>query len=133
VAAIHGKNSYLLWNSVNLSPFLTDVTFGGSADTAEVSAFGDTNKEYVVGLVDRNISVSGNYDAVASGPDATLGAAVGTSATLEYGPGGNTAGLVKYSGSDFLTSYEVSGGIGDAVTFTAEFVPAGATTRGTFS
>lgn len=133
MASVHGKNTYLLWNAVNLSPFLTDVDFGGSADTAETSAFGDTNKEYVIGLVDRNVSVSGNYDAAGGGPDATLGAAVGGAAqTLDYGPAGNTSGFVKYTGSFFLTSYEITGSIGDKVSFSAEFVPAGAVTRTTF-
>lgn len=132
MASVHGKNTFLQWNSVDLSPYLTDVDFGGDADTAETSAFGDSNKEYVVGLVDRNISVSGNFDAVAGGPDATLGAALGTSATLNYGPAGSTAGFVKYTGSFYLTSYEITGSIGDKVSFSAEFMPAGAVTRTTF-
>jgi len=56
-----------------------------------------------------------------------------TASAFVYGPEGSTAGQVKYTGTAFLTSYEVSGGVGDIVGYTAEFQVTGAITRGTYA
>lgn len=116
----------------DISNTLTDVSFPRSIDTAESSSFGDSAKQYVVGLSDATISVSGNFDATIDG---YLAGTVGQAATLsfEYGPEGSTAGYVKFSGECILTSYEVSGAIGDVVTYSAEYQVTGSVTRGTWS
>lgn len=116
----------------DISSTLTDVSFPRSIDTAESSSFGDSAKQYVVGLSDATISVSGNFDATIDG---YLAGTVGQAATLsfEYGPEGSTAGYVKFSGECILTSYEVSGAIGDVVTYSAEYQVTGSITRGTWS
>lgn len=116
----------------DISNSLTDVSFPRSIDTAESSSFGDSAKQYVVGLSDATISVSGNFDATIDG---YLAGTVGQAATLsfEYGPEGSTAGYVKFSGECILTSYEVSGAIGDVVTYSAEYQVTGSVTRGTWS
>lgn len=116
----------------DISSTLTDVSFPRSIDTAESSSFGDSAKQYVVGLSDATISVSGNFDATIDG---YLAGTVGQAATLsfEYGPEGSTAGYVKFSGECILTSYEVSGAIGDVVTYSAEYQVTGSVTRGTWS
>lgn len=116
----------------DISSTLTDVSFPRSIDTAESSSFGDSAKQYVVGLSDATISVSGNFDATIDG---YLAGTVGQAATLsfEYGPEGSTSGYVKFSGECILTSYEVSGAIGDVVTYSAEYQVTGSVTRGTWS
>lgn len=116
----------------DISSTLTDVSFPRSIDTAESSSFGDSAKQYVVGLSDATISVSGNFDATIDG---YLAGTVGQAATLsfEYGPEGSTSSYVKFSGECILTSYEVSGAIGDVVTYSAEFQVTGSVTRGTWS
>ena len=116
----------------DISNSLTDVSFPRSIDTAESSSFGDSAKQYVVGLSDATISVSGNFDATIDG---YLAGTVGQAATLsfEYGPEGSTSGYVKFSGECILTSYEVSGAIGDVVTYSAEYQVTGSVTRGTWS
>lgn len=116
----------------DISNTLTDVSFPRSIDTAESSSFGDSAKQYVVGLSDATISVSGNFDATIDG---YLAGTVGQAATLsfEYGPEGSTSGYVKFSGECILTSYEVSGAIGDVVTYSAEYQVTGSVTRGTWS
>ena len=133
MAAVHGKDTYFLWNAVNLSPFATEVSFPQEAETAETATFGDSWKEYVVGLKDATISASGVWSGTAAEVDATLGGALGTSASFEFR--GNSAavgaGNPKYTGTAILTSYEVTGGIGDAVSWSAEWQVSGAVTRAT--
>jgi hypothetical protein len=67
MARRHGRNSRLY---VDLSgsgaaspvPFLTNVNLDFSTDTVDVTAFGDNNKVYVVGLPDASGTYSGWYD-----------------------------------------------------------------------
>lgn len=133
----HGKSTtFKVDNSggslTDISNTLTDVTFPQTVETAETTAFGDSAKTYIVGLTDSTISISGTFDATV---DAHLAGVLGQAASLsfEYGPEGSTAGYVKYSGEAYLTSYEKSGSVGDAVKYTAELQVTGAVTRGTWS
>jgi hypothetical protein len=133
----HGKStSFKVDNAggslTDISNTLTDVSFPQSVETAETTSFGSSAKTYIVGLSDSTVSVSGNFDATV---DAHLGGILGQAATVsfEYGPEGTTAGQVKYTGEAILTSYEKSGGVGDVVTYSAEFQVTGVVTRGTFA
>ena len=133
----HGKSTvFKVDNSggtlTDISNTLTDVSFPQSVDTAETSAFGSSAKTYVVGLTDATISISGMFDATV---DAHLNGILGQAATVsfEYGPEGSTSPNVKYTGEAILTSYEMSGAIGDMVSYSAEFQVSGAVTRGTYA
>jgi hypothetical protein len=133
MSAIHGKNTYFMWNSVDLSPYLNDFSFPREADTAETSTFGATYKTYVVGLIDASISGSGVWDGAAGGPDATLAAGLATSAAFEFRANSAAVGVSnpKYTGTAILTKYEITGSIGDAVAFSAEWQLSSTVTRAT--
>lgn len=141
MAFVHGKTSkFSIDNSsgtpVDISAYCDDISFSRNLDTAEVSTFGDSAKEYLIGMSDATISVSGKFDADgASTVDAVLSGILGHTATssFEYIPGGGSAGAGNpaYQGECWLTSYEVSGAIGDAVSFSADFQVTGAITRAT--
>jgi hypothetical protein len=136
VAFVHGKDSVFTVNSKDLSAYLTQADLSNSVDMAETSTMGSEAKSYISGLSDNTISIAGFYDSTGtSGPDAVLNALVGSdsSTTFEYGPEGGTSGKVKYSGSCFLTSYNVTAPIGDVVGFAADFQTTGAVTKGTYS
>ena len=133
----HGKSTvFKVDNSggtlTDISNTLTDVTFPQTIETAETTSFGSSAKTYIVGLTDSTISVSGTWDATV---DAHLAGILGQAASVsfEYGPEGSTSTYIKYSGEAYLTSYEKSGSVGDAVKFSAEFQVTGAVTRGTWS
>ena len=139
MAFVHGKSSkFSIDNAggtpVDISAFCDDISFSRNLDTAEVSTFGDNAKEYLIGLSDATISISGKFDAAgASTVDAVLAGILGASATstFEYVPGGGTIGANNpgYRGECWLTSYDVSGSIGDAVSFSADFQVSGPITR----
>ena len=133
----HGKSTvFKLDNSAasltDISNTLTYVTFPQTVETAETSAFGSSAKTYVVGLTDSTVSISGTFDATV---DAVFAGVLGLATALNwnYGPEGSTAGMVKYSGTGFVTSYEKSGSVGDTVKYSAEIQVTGAVTRGTWS
>jgi hypothetical protein len=131
----HGKNtSFKIDNSggtpTDISDTLNSVSFPRDAEVVETTSFGSNDRTYIVGFKNGTFSIEGTYDAAT---DAVLAGILGADeGTFEYGPEGTAAGRIKYSGEAILTSYEVSGSVGDAVAFTGTFQVSGAVTRGTF-
>jgi hypothetical protein len=135
MAFVHGKNSvFKLDNSggslTDISTYVNNVDFPETADVAETSTLGSSNKSFVVGLKDATIGLAGLWDATA---DAIFGAVVGQTATLsfEYSPEGTSSGKVKYTGEAILTNYAISSPVGDVVGYSADLQVSGAVTRGT--
>ena len=115
--------------SRNIADTLTDVSFPQTIDTAETTAFGSSNKSYIVGLKDTTISVSGIWDATVDG---YISGTEPASRSFIYGPAGSTGGNVKYTGEAIMTNYSVSNPVGDVVTFSMDLQVTGAVTRGTY-
>ena len=133
----HGKNSVFKIDDLggtlrDISNVLNSVSFPREVETLETTSFGSSSRSYVVGFSDATISIEGSYDATVDG---YLAGVIGgeSSLSFEYGPEGSTSTYVKYTGECFLTSYEVSGGVGDIVSFSAEFQVTGAVTKGAYS
>lgn len=131
---VHGKTAdFRIDNSAgsltDISAYCDSVDFPLTADTAEVTTFGDASKEYIAGLKDATISISGSWDATA---DAVLAGIIGLAGSFQYGPAGTTLTNIKYTGEAICTSYTVNAPVGDKVTFSAEFQVTGAVTRGTY-
>lgn len=141
MAFIHGKSSkFSIDNAAgsltDISAFCEEVSLSRDIETAEVTAFGNSAKAYITGLSDATISLSGKFDGTAStGIDAILSGILGQSATVtwEYQPNNASVGVnnPKFSGEGIVTSYEVSGSVGDAVTWSAEVQATGTITRAT--
>ena len=116
-------------SSRNISDTLTDVSFPQTIDTAETTAFGSSNKSYIVGLKDTTISVSGIWDATVDG---YLSGTDPESRSFIFGPAGSTGGNVKYTGEAIMTNYAVNNPVGDVVTFSMDLQVTGSVTRGTY-
>ena len=130
----HGKSTDFALDdtggtSRSLANPLTDVSCPQSIDTAETTAFGSSNKSYIVGLKDTTISVSGLWDATIDG---YLSGTEPASRSFIYGPAGSTGGNVKYTGEAIMTNYSVSNPVGDVVTYSVDLQVTGAVTRGTY-
>jgi len=133
----HGKNTVFKIDDSGgtlrtISDVLNSVSFPREVETLETTSFGSSSRSYVVGFADATISIEGSFDSTVDG---YLAGAVGheSSLSFEFGPEGSTSTFVKYTGECFLTSYEVSGGVGDIVSFSAEFQVTGAITKGTYA
>jgi hypothetical protein len=142
MAFVHGKNSIIKVDNAagvltDISAVTNSVELPRSLDTGETTAFGKNAKEYIPGLSDGSVSISGLYDPAI---DAILSAAVdavanGTQAsgTVEWSPNGapNSATKPKYTCEVIWTEYSVSAGVGDVETFKLEGQRTGGTTRAT--
>ena len=135
MAFVHGSDSVFKIDNASgslteISSFVNNVDFPETADVAETTTLGASNKTYISGLKDATISLGGVWDATA---DAIFGADVGQAATLsyEYSQEGTASGKVKYTGESILTNYAISSPVGDVVAFSADLQVSGAVTRGT--
>lgn len=116
----------------DISNTLNSVSFPREAEVLETTSFGSSDRSYVVGFKNQTISVEGSFDATV---DTHLSAILGQEASVsfEYGPEGSTSTFTKYTGECLMTSYETSAGIGDIVSYSAEFQITGAVTRGAYA
>jgi len=133
---VHGRTTdFRVDNSggtlTDIGAYCDNVDFPQVVETAETTTFGDASKDYIVGLRDATISIGGKWDAVL---DAVLAPILGQAASVsfQYGPAGSTVTNIRYTGECFCTSYQVTGAVGDVVTFSAEFQVTGNVTRGTY-
>ena len=131
---VHGKNTDFELDdtggtSRSLANTLTSVSFPQTIETAETTAFGSSNKSYIVGLKDTTISVSGLWDATIDG---YLSGTEPASRSFIYGPAGSTSGYVKYTGECIMTGYTQDNPVADVVTYSVDLQVTGAVTRGTY-
>lgn len=143
---IHGKNSTFAISAagtqtslIDISTALKEINFPRQIDMAETSAFGNSYKTYIQGLSDATISVSGQWaTGSATQVDDLLSGLIGvtTDTNFAYGPngwGGTTGTSPTFTaflattakpliyGACYLSSYEITGSIGDIVSVSAEF------------
>ena len=56
---IHGKNTGVYLDEFDMTSYFTDSSFSIDNDTAETTAYGDTNKSYLLGIRGGTLSLSG--------------------------------------------------------------------------
>lgn len=140
MAAAVANSSYLAFGSngstdteVDRSTYFENFNFPREMEEVETTTFGNSgNRTFIAGLKGATISGDGNWDATIDGHLAPIFDGQ-DEVEFEYGPAGNGSGAVKYSGSMFLTSYEISPAVGEKIPFSASFRISTAVTRGTFS
>lgn len=138
----HGKNGYFAVEDGaattlrNISAYVTNVTQDRGNDQHDNTTYGQSGHTFQNGLTTGQFNVTGFWDKTASvGAATVLDSLIGISTTVgfEWGPEGNTAGLVKYSGEVTLVSVNYSAPVADLVAFSAVFNLSGAATKGVFS
>jgi hypothetical protein len=116
--------------TINYSSGLDDCSLSRSLDTAEVTTFGDSDKNYIPGLRDSSFSVSGHWASTyAKKLDASLGHS--TLLTWTYWPESTATGSLFFTGAGILTGYEVGSPVGDKVSMSFSVQCSGAITRST--
>jgi hypothetical protein len=141
--AVHGKDSvFSVEDSAgstlrDLSSQLTNVAFSRQNDTHDETAFGDDGHEFIAGLTNGTITLTGWADTTATtGSLTVLDSLLGLGSTKvdwEYGPMGSGSGAVKYTGAAVLASLDVSDPVADLISFTATLQISGTVTKGTYS
>jgi len=132
MAFVHGKDADLeIQDSGNtyrlMSSYISSTSLARAFDTAEVTNLASTAKEYLAGLGDATLSLSGYFDSVADG---YLTGIIGATKGFHYYPEGKATGRPRKSGDCIITSLETEAGVDGAVSLDAEFQVTGAITDG---
>lgn len=116
---VHGKNTVVKINGVNLSAYANSTNFNRSSDNHDVTTFGKNSHVYVNGLKDGTGTVSGIYDSTAStGPSAALRSLVGGAAVpYIFQPEGTGTGKPQASVSVCVTAFEETAPVADMTTW----------------
>ena len=132
MARLHGKDWSTTVNAVEHSTTGQTSSFNISIDTAEVTAAADTSKEYLEGDYGWDASIDGYADFGAGLQDATDFAMIGAGEQAyvwKADDGAVGATNPSYTGNVFLTSYSLSAGVGDGVTFSSSYIGKGDISR----
>lgn len=141
MAKVHGKDSYFaLEDSVattlrNIGVHCDSITLDRDIDMGETTTIGAESKTWLPGLDGAEISLGGKWDSLAvTGPDVVLAPNFATKVRVgfEYGPEGNAAAAVKYSGECYVSKYQISTPLEGIVKFSATLKVDGAVARGVF-
>lgn len=113
---------------VDVSGYFTNIAFPQEFDEDETSAFGDGTKEFILGLSDSTLTLTGNYDPTIA---AQLGALHFSDVTpnWEYYPIGPGTGKVKYAGTGAVYTFNRSRNIQGKQTIVATIQQASNITR----
>ncbi|MFH1602533.1 MAG: hypothetical protein ABIH03_01335 [Pseudomonadota bacterium] len=119
---VAGKDSYATFSGLNIgSALANEVRMAMSGREIEISVMGLSWAQYIQGLSDLTLDISGVWDAgtAATALDAVLWAAINGGGTKlwEYMPQGSATNRTVYKGNALATGYEVSSPVGDMVGF----------------
>ena len=120
---VHGKDTAVYIDEFDLSSYFTETSFSQENDTAETTAFGDTNKSYILGLRNGTLSMSGLWSADTDGSDEELQALLGNATTpvitVREGAAAIGSGAIIAQADE--TSYAITSPVTDVHTISAEF------------
>lgn len=124
---VHGKNSRVYWNALDVSAYLNSAGLSATIDTGDSTTFGSDSKTYVPGQRDRTFTSGGLYDK-----DLQIGPALAVEAgVLTFCPGGASAiGDLAWMSSIISTTYDQSAPVADLVAFSWDAQPSGYTAPG---
>lgn len=122
MAWIHGKNTVVKVATVDLSTYTDTSELPRTADSHDVTTYGNDSHRKAGGLLDGTFTMSGTYDNTAvSGPRAKLEPLLGTICAIIRQPEGTGASLPQDSFDALLTGYTETNAVADMVKWSASF------------
>jgi hypothetical protein len=138
MAAKHGKTTSTVINALNISPHTRNAEWKRAADTHDVTGYKaddtDTAKNYIAGLTDGTVTLSGMYDTSATtGPAKVLEdcIAAGVAVDFEYAVEGLGTGKPMRECQVIVQTYNETSPVADIVTWTSDLQITGAVARTT--
>jgi hypothetical protein len=128
MALVHGKDTYVSIDAVDLSAYVKTSEFTREIDEHDVTTYGNDSHIVRGGLLGGKFSMSGVYDTTAvSGPRAKLNGliAAGINVTLIRRPEGTGSGKPQDSVSVLVKSYVETNPVDDYVAWSCECTLAG--------
>ena len=121
MAFVHGKDTFVSIDSVDISPETNNVAYNRTVDSHDVTCFGQDGHVYAPGLTDGTVTLSGVYDNGATEAPTKLRALLGgANVTFIYRPEGTGTGLPENNSSVQVTSYNETAPVADMISWEAE-------------
>ncbi|WP_020385883.1 hypothetical protein [Kribbella catacumbae] len=115
MAFVHGKNTFISLNAVDLSAFTDASELTRNSDIHDVTTYGKQSHVKVGGLLDGKGSMSGTYDNAVGGPRGTIEPLIGTNVTLIRRPEGTGTGRPQDSVNVVVGEYVETNPVADMV------------------
>jgi len=136
MAFVAGKGYKVKIGGTDVSAYLTNVSQPLTKDALETTTMGDASRDYIEGLRNATISLSGRWDPATGTLDETLYNAYNNSSlvTFSLNPTGVatfTTSAPGYTGSMIVTNYEHNAAFDGVVSFSATLQVSGTVTRAT--
>lgn len=114
-----GADAVFMLNADDISEYVDTVTFTTSADSLDVTTYGNNGHRKRGGLTAGSIAIGGVYDTTSNGPRDVIKPLKGTVVTFDWRPEGTGTGLPKSTGNVLVQNYVESAPVADIVRWTA--------------
>jgi hypothetical protein len=134
MAALVLTNAYVTINSVNLSDHITSITLNTTEDVIDTTAFGNTARTRVAGLLDNSVVIEFQQDYATSNVEATIYPLVGATTTVVVKPNGSTTGATNpsYTFTALVSEWQpLNGAVGELATASVTWPISGTITKAT--
>lgn len=134
MAALVLTNAYVTINSVNLSDHITSITLNTTEDVIDTTAFGNTARTRVAGLLDNSVVIEFQQDYATSNVEATIYPLVGSTTAIVVKPNGSTTGATNpsYSFTALVSEWQpLNGAVGELATASVTWPISGTITKAT--
>ena len=120
---LHGKNTAVYIDEFDLTSYFTSSSISVPNDTAETTAYGSTNKQFIPGLREGTLSLEGLWASDTDGSDEELVALLGNATTpvITVREGAASIGSRAIIAQADETNYAISSPVADVTTVSAEF------------
>lgn len=130
MAKYTGENMAIWFAGIDISGQARNLEVKQSADEVDVTTYGSVDKEYIVGMIERDATLEVLDDNTAS--TVRTATRAGSSGTLIWFPKGSTAGYPKFTvGTAVIKEQSLSYPYDDAVSMSVSMRLSGAVTEGT--
>lgn len=120
MAFVHGKDTKITLNASDLSAFTNTSALTRTADSHDVTTYGQSTHVYAGGLKDGTASMGGIYDNAVTGPKDTIDPLIGTVVELVRQPEGVGVGKPTDTVQVLVTQYVETSPVADMVSWTVE-------------
>lgn len=129
---IHGRDTFISLDGDDLSPYTTTSQLEKSADSHDVTTYGQDAHVFQGGLLNGTATASGVYDSsTSSGPRAVIESLVGTVVSLIRRTEGTGAGKPQQTVNVLVLKYTETNPVADMITWSTDLQLSGTITNST--
>jgi hypothetical protein len=131
MAFVHGKNTVVKLNGVDLSQYTNTSEVNPDADEHDVTGYGAAGHAYQGGLLNGKITMGGTYASGGTGPRSVIMPLVGTNVAFIRQPEGAGAGKPQDAATVHVKSYVETNPVADMIKWSCELTVSGVITSTT--